>query len=75
MLSLLKKSKLIRSNLKEYQSATQNRNHVSLEVRTLKKFYNSSMPITKLVSSLWSTCTVTALPRSLNIVRFVLTKD
>ena len=51
------------------------RNRVSLEVRTLKKFYDSSIPITKLVSSLWSTCTVTVLQPSLNVVHFVLTKD
>ena len=50
-------------------------NHGSLEVQTLKKFYNSSMPITKLMISLWSTSMVTALPWSLNVVRFILTSN
>ena len=51
------------------------RNRVFLEVRTLKKFYDSSIPITKLVSSLCSPCTLTVLQPSLKVVHFVLTKD
>ena len=64
-----------KSNLKEYQSETQNRKSCVPGSAALKKFYDSSMPIKKLVSSLWSTCTVTALPQPLNVARFVLTKD
>ena len=52
----------MKSNLKEYQSATQNRKSCVPGSANIKKILQfTKAHLQKLVSSLWSTCMVTAL--------------